>query len=82
MKLNPDQKVAEALGRPAEWVRQERLRWNGEKVMRATLTERFRQQITERDTALRTVPTIGLEKLQGEIAGLELGLKMLTRTEI
>ncbi len=81
-RQKPDEHVGKLLNMPPELVRQERLRWNGETVMRTILAERLRTHIAEKDLHLRQVSTDDLKKTQGEIAGLLLALSVLTKKEV
>lgn len=76
-----DSRVALEFNYPADLVRIERIQWNGMKVLHKVFTNRIGDQIGELDRKLRTVPPEELKLVQGKIAGLELALSLITKTE-
>lgn len=79
--LTPDQRVAKRLGIAPDQVRCARDDWNASQtgvLMREVFSERLERQITERLTSLKTIFEDKLKQKQGEIAGLELALRLVS----
>lgn len=71
---NPDQRVARALGMSPEQIGIIRDQWNeapNTVIVRAIITDRLQQQISELERKLRKVDAAGLPALQGAIDAYE-----------
>lgn len=77
----PDQRAAARLNVGVDHIRFAREDWNQSQngaLVRETLKERLERLLSERITTLKSIIPEDLKKKQGEIAGLELALSLIT----